>query len=948
MRKFTFLLCGIVMSFLLHAGVVEKSYTFEDHKIVQNGDYFLIQFEETILSGITGEPILPYASVRLILPPGEEAVSIEFIGEEEVTIPGNYTIYPRQASRPLSEQGQFQFVENEEVYNKNINYPEQQTGKLANSYLNGYAIALTTFTPVMYNPLTGTISYYKSVKIKITTEPSIKSANAIKNLSPSDVIQGRLNRFVQNPELAKFYPNESKNSDDYQLLIITPSQFESDFQDLVNIYQDRGLVAQIATKETINSTGSGQDLQEKIRNYITEEYQEHNVEFVLLGGDVEHIPYRGFYCYVQSGSGYTDNNIPADLYYSALDGNWNTDNDNNWGEPGEDDLLPDIAVGRFSFSNASELENMLNKTISYQNNPVLGEFNDAVLAGEWLYSNPVTYGSDYLELLIGHWDENGYETWGIPETYNFSKLYEANQSWGASDLMAQINSGRQFIHHVGHANSTYVAYMNNSDITNNNFSGANGVDHNFTIMQSHGCICGAFDDNDCIMEKMVSIDNFAVAVIGNSRYGWFNEGQTEGPAQHLHREMVDALYHEELNHLGAAFVESKIQTAPWVTAPGQWEEGALRWNFYDINILGDPTLSVWSAEPIDIQVDYQNTIPLGVTSTEVTVTSGGSPLENFRCALIMDNILYGVGITNGTGMANIEFYEAFTEVGDAELIVSGNNCLPTVYPVSIIPNEGAYVVYASLEIDDSQGNNNGEVDFGEMIYLSLEVENVGTAQASNVQVSLSTTDGFIDVIDGFENYGDIPGGSSSVVSNGFSFDVTNNIPDQNMVNFQLEVVSDDTWNSDFTIIVNAPELVIGNIIIDDSQCGNGNGILDPGEMANILINASNNGHCSCSNTSGLLNSTSGDISITNGNCDLGIIEAGQTKEAIFTVSVDPEASLGSSVDLDFTLISGEYNAQNTFYLSGHHQYKNVNNHKCLQTILSRRKKSHHQQAHPLR
>jgi len=179
MRKFTFLLCGIVMSFLLHAGVVEKSYTFEDHKIVQNGDYFLIQFEETILSGITGEPILPYASVRLILPPGEEAVSIEFIGEEEVTIPGNYTIYPRQASRPLSEQGQFQFVENEEVYNKNINYPEQQTGKLANSYLNGYAIALTTFTPVMYNPLTGTISYYKSVKIKITTEPSIKSANAI-------------------------------------------------------------------------------------------------------------------------------------------------------------------------------------------------------------------------------------------------------------------------------------------------------------------------------------------------------------------------------------------------------------------------------------------------------------------------------------------------------------------------------------------------------------------------------------------------------------------------------------------------------------------------------------------------------------------------------------------------------------------------------------------------
>ncbi len=324
--------------------------------------------------------------------------------------------------------------------------------------------------------------------------------------------------------------------------------------------------------------------------------------------------------------------------------------DNSWGEIGEDDLLPEIAVARFSFSNISELNNMINKTVSYQNNPVLGEFNDALMAGEWLYSNPDTYGSDYLELLIGFHDDNGYDTWGIPETYNFEKLYEINQSWGANDLITAINSGKQFVHHVGHANSTYVAYMSNSDITNSNFYGANGVDHNYTIMQSHGCICGAFDDSDCIMEKMVSIENFAVAVVGNSRYGWFNEGQTEGPAQHLHREMVDALYHEKMNHIGQAFVESKIQTAPWVTAPGQWEEGALRWNFYDINILGDPTLSIWTAEPIDIEVDHLGIYFMGVDTYEATVTSNGVPMENFNCAIMFNGELYGAGKTDENGL----------------------------------------------------------------------------------------------------------------------------------------------------------------------------------------------------------------------------------------------------------------------------------------------------------
>ena len=47
----------------------------------------------------------------------------------------------------------------------------------------------------------------------------------------------------------------------------------------------------------------GQDNPEKIRNFIIQEYQGSGVEYVMLGGDVEVVPYRGFYCHVQSSSG---------------------------------------------------------------------------------------------------------------------------------------------------------------------------------------------------------------------------------------------------------------------------------------------------------------------------------------------------------------------------------------------------------------------------------------------------------------------------------------------------------------------------------------------------------------------------------------------------------------------------------------------------------------------
>ncbi len=61
------------------------------------------------------------------------------------------------------------------------------------------------------------------------------------------------------------------------------------------------------------------------------------------------------------------------------------------GEIGEDDLLPEIGVGRMSFSSQSELSAMLNKIYKYVGEPVLGELRDPLLAGEHLYNNPLTW-----------------------------------------------------------------------------------------------------------------------------------------------------------------------------------------------------------------------------------------------------------------------------------------------------------------------------------------------------------------------------------------------------------------------------------------------------------------------------------------------------------------------------------------------------------------------------
>ena len=687
MKKITLLLFVFLCVYVnLSARVIEQTYYFDNYQIAQVDNYQTISFTNTLLSGKTGEPVLPYQSISLLLPPGETAESIEIIGEDETAIPGNFTIYPQQFVRPNSEATGGEFVKDELIYSMTGAYPTQQTGEITTQFMNGYSIALSAFTPLKYFPASGEASFYKKVTIRINTQQDTKANNALANLTANKEVLKRVKRFVQNPDLVNLYPDKISSSDDYQLLIISPAQFEDELSSLIDLYSNRGLITKIISTDSIYSASSGQDSQEKIRNFIIQEYQNYNVEYVLLGGDVELIPYRGFYCHVQSSIVYEDDDIPADLYYSALDGTWNDNNNNLWGEIGEDDLLPDVSVARIPASNSTELNSLLNKVISYQNSPVLNELNKPLLAGEDLYSNPQTWGGDYLDLLIGYHEDNGYTTTGIPAEDNIEKLYDRDLGyWSKITLISKINEGKSFIHHAGHSNTTYVMRLYSSDITNSNFSQVNGVIHNYTLVNTTGCDCGGFDHSDCIGEKMVNIQNFAVAFIGNSRYGWFNEGQTEGPSTHLQREFVNALYQDKLFRIGEAFLESKIQTAPWVNAPGQWEEGALRWCFYCNNVLGDPAMGIWTNEPIPIQVNYS--ISPDTSSIDVSVTSEGNPAEGLTCAVLKDSVLYGVGITDTLGNATVSLEPPLTELGNAELVVSGYNCLPSSFSLMITSTE---------------------------------------------------------------------------------------------------------------------------------------------------------------------------------------------------------------------------------------------------------------------
>ncbi len=689
MKNTVAIFLSLFMTISMFAGSVEKTFTFSKVAIGQNGRYQTITLDGTMLAGLNGEPMLPYHQVAMMLPPGEKAISITVVGEMPTAIPGTFELYPQQYMQPVSSPQTGSFIRNEKIYQSDASYPSTPTGNLINSYLNGYAFALSTFTPVIYNPARKAVSYYQKVTVQITTRTDINATLALKNLTNSENALKRVRQFAQNPEMMNQYPVKAALKTNYKNLIITTAQFQAGFDELVNYYNTRGITTQIATLETIGSM-AGQDLQEKMRNYILSEYQTNGIEQVILGGDAEVVPYRGFYCYVISGSGYEDSNIPADLYFSALDGNWNTNGDYKWGEPGEDDLLPELSVGRMSFSNAAEQANMVHKSVSYQGSPVAEEMKKPYLVSEFLYDPPMTWGSDYLELLIDEHNDNGYSTHGIPSAENnITRLYDTpGSNWSAGQLISGINSGQSFIHHCGHSNSNYMMRLYNWDITDANFSQVDGVSHNYQLMYTHGCICGAFDDNDCIAEISTSISNFLVGGVFNSRYGWFNQGTTEGPSAHLHREFISALYNPNpdsaIAELGSAHTMSKIKTAPWIGLPGEFEPGAQRWCHYDCNVLGDPALKVWIDNPAVGTQDLSHSLSFSLSpnpcKTQVTLSFTVHNTPNVN-----------ISVLNSLGQQVKTLDYTTDPTGIQSVTLNIDNLVPGIYYCRLQTNEASSV-----------------------------------------------------------------------------------------------------------------------------------------------------------------------------------------------------------------------------------------------------------------
>ncbi len=600
-------------------------------KIVVNDEVY----DKVTMNGLSNRgdfqrPRLPVKSVKLLVPYDHYLDSIEVVGSKKTLLGLGYNVERGHNIIPITTQ-RLHHVINQRTYEKS---PEILYSIVGTHVVRGYNVVFVNLYPLHYQQDTGEIRYYSQMTLTMKTKESPSNIQ-VRGLQKDKQL---IEKLVDNPTIISTYDTSitSMSKDEVDYVIITNEELATTsgdytFQDLIQSKLDKGLSADIVTVEDIESNPDywvngewgdnnpanpfyGNDIssdpelfndtQAKIRNFIRYAYADLGTEYVLLGGDADVavpsdniIPLRGLYATEEGLPLYgepldfEEDDIPSDIYYACLDGNFNYDMDAHWGENetlndaaliDEADLLCEVYVGRACVDADDEVSNFVMKTLSYEESDDDPYLTKALMVGEYLgFPGVSEWGGNYKDLIIPL----------IPDDFfTVETLYERDTSWNKYTLMDIMNTNTPHIlNHLGHGNQNYALQMYNSDISTL-------TNDKYFFIYSQTCLAGSFDnynpwsghvtDDSAAEYFTVETPHGAFAVIMNARYGLGSENTLYAPSQILDESFFTALFTENLRQLGKANHFSK-ELHIW-----HIDENGIRWVYYETNLFGDPELQI--------------------------------------------------------------------------------------------------------------------------------------------------------------------------------------------------------------------------------------------------------------------------------------------------------------------------------------------------------------------
>lgn len=600
--------------------------------------------------------------------------------------------------------------------------PHRAAAAVDHAVVRGRDLVLVELRPVSFHPALGVIRTWSSARLTVHIAGGDPCAPR-----PDD--SPRLERLFHTSDLVSALPEVSCPAPDAPdaraplesaadrgnggaegMLVFVADAFESAIEPLVDWKRKTGFKVEVVTMSDLGGSPADTDIKNHIQNAY-ETWTDPPLGFVLMVGDTDFTP-------IHQGSGGGNSQV-TDNWYACVDGS---------------DYLPDLGISRISTRSAAETSDVVDKLLTYQQATFTSE--------DWTKRTGFigTSDSGHIGLIEGTHDDcidmyytpNAYEQTSWSHGYASCDRHYNSYDADTSEIAASIDEGRAVVNYSGHGSQTswqgptsHGSY-DQSDVRNNTNAGM------YPFVISNACVTGTLNRDECFGETWQKVPSAgAIAFLGASNNSYWDEDDYYQRALHDHIfPMDDTPPISIINNRAKLDLYNHYGNTGTVAY------------YYDMyNMLSEPSLSLWTRRPRTLTVEYDSEIPTGTTEFTVTVRRAGAVVEGELVAVRkLDENIFAAGYTDASGKVTLPLDPAPMVPGALEVTVTGHDDRPHEGTSEVIPVDGPYLRMISHAVDDSEGgcDADGVADIGENALFTVTLENIGTEDALETRVWLSS------------------------------------------------------------------------------------------------------------------------------------------------------------------------------------------------------------------
>lgn len=580
-----------------------------------------------------GKPFLPYFVYKFIIPRNMDVSSISVLSSNDSIITGTYEPYPAQPPIPTiipSPDIDFEDPDSATYISSNY-YPGVQAECIYTGFFDGAnKIATIAVYPLHFQGSNDRLKLITSLSISLnfTSSTDTGITAAIRTEWGIKMYEEILKSMIVNPEDIPTYGyTPTENNDPYQYTddlywypytIITTDALDDYFDDLVEWLRMRGIYAGTVVVDDITDFFSSGDIigtnpipdeAGSIRQYLHNGWGDNGLIYALLAGIDDDDYLRE--AYVACPYPTIDwEELPTDVYFSDMQGDWNYDNDEYFGEKNGDfvDFEPDIFIGRINVNSGQTISWWYDKLLAYETLP---GSRDHLFDVAWTESDFMQYLEIHqLTTLTDWWINSDMEYTLLDEEPEYNSPRNEMTEPTAQQVINLINSGCGWINHYNHGGTKGISIATEYDAGTTlqlivsmdhyieqgkslSYESITNGDSEYPIMYTVSCHGGDFADpgNDTTLAEGFTSHNsqggpaaiantgYCLTITSPSQHGYFYKHILDygngddvhiGPAQALSRTYLNLGSDDPYYVAMGNTLFGSPEMIPWVETPQEY------------------------------------------------------------------------------------------------------------------------------------------------------------------------------------------------------------------------------------------------------------------------------------------------------------------------------------------------------------------------------------------